>query len=70
MGPKSYIVKLKTVLDSTECRAFCKNEQELSLLLTHIDKKIYDIESIQAVGIVDDFKIYCKKESFETGKTT
>ncbi len=67
MGRKSYIVQLKDLLDKEKRKAFCKNENDLSLLLTHLDKEKFDIENIQAIGEVDDFQMYCKENSFETG---
>lgn len=50
-------------------KVLCKNDEELSLFLTHIDKERFTIEHIDTINNVGNFKEYCKKDKdLETGK--
>jgi hypothetical protein len=65
---KNYIVTVKDYTDGLSHKTLCKNEEELGILLSHINKELYEIVKVSVVGDFEEYKTFCKTEKdLETG---
>ena len=66
----SFVVILRDIKNKNNTSTVCRNGQEVSDLLTHIDEDLYSILTIEAIENFTDTasKFYKKTENLETGK--
>ncbi len=62
-------VFIRDKLDNVSKTTICRNEEELSSLLMHIDKEKFAFIKAEHIDTFDNFTVFCKEDkNLETGK--